>query len=42
MTMALFAPSEPVVPGAARVRMASLPAASWMVPPFRLSALLLA
>ena len=35
---ALFAPKEPDVPGVAKVRVASLPAASFIVPPFNTSA----
>ena len=35
---ALFAPKEPDAPGDAKVRVASLPAASFIVPPFNASA----
>mgnify|MGYP006241299703 CR=1 FL=1 len=35
---ALFAPREPDAPGVAKVRVASLPAASFIVPPFNTSA----
>ena len=35
----LFAPSEPAVPGAGRVSVASLPPPSWIVPPPSASAL---
>ena len=38
ITKSALAPREPVSSGAARVRMAALPAASWMVPPLRLRA----
>ena len=39
ITRAALAPREPAAPGAARVRMALLPAASVMVPPLRVRAL---
>ncbi|MNY71789.1 hypothetical protein D3C86_2102130 [compost metagenome] len=42
MTIALFAPKDPVAPGAARVRVASFPATSLMVPAARASAVVLA
>ena len=35
ITSSALSPREPVSPGAARVRMAALPAASLMVPPLR-------
>jgi hypothetical protein len=38
ITIALFAPRELEAPGAARVKVALLPAASFIVPPFRSSA----
>ncbi|MDT4889339.1 hypothetical protein FQZ97_1260260 [compost metagenome] len=41
ITMASLAPREPAVPGAVRDRLASLPAASRMVPPLSARALLL-
>ena len=41
ITIALFAPSEPAAPGAAIVRIALLPAASLIVPPFSASAAVL-
>ncbi len=40
ITMALLAPRDPAVPGLASVRVASLPAASRMLPPLRDKALL--
>jgi len=39
MTMFLLAPSEVAAPGAANVRLASLDAASLIVPPLRVRAL---
>lgn len=41
ITRAALAPREPMAPGAGRVRVASLPAASLLVPPLRARALLL-
>ena len=38
ITRAALAPRDPVAPGAERVRMALLPAASLMVPPLRVRA----
>jgi hypothetical protein len=40
ITIALFTPSEPVVPGAGSVRLAGLLAALLIVPPFSVSAVL--
>ncbi|MNK00769.1 hypothetical protein D3C87_185600 [compost metagenome] len=42
MTISLLAPKEFAAPGAARVKVASFPAASLMVPPARVSAAVLA
>ena len=42
ITIALFAPNELVAPGAAKVKVAAFPAASFMVPLFKAKALVLA
>ena len=39
ITMALFAPKDPLVPGLARVRVAAFPSASLIVPPFKVKEL---
>ena len=39
ITMALFAPNDPLAPGLKRVRDAAFPAASFTVPPFKVKEL---